>query len=100
MLSEKIVRILNEKINDGFVTNIEVMFDDFYEVLECINDGFNIDIDIVLNYNCYPVYYILLSISYNEDVFEDDNRIDIFLNYIENNNNNMITITSIEDIIE
>lgn len=98
MLSKKIVKILNEKINNGFVTKTEYMFDDFHEVLECINDGFNIDIDIVLNYNCYLVYYILLSISYDEDVFEDDNRINIFLNYIENNN--MITITSIEDIIE
>lgn len=99
MLSEKIIKILNQKINDGFVTNIEIMLDDFHEVLECINDGFNIDIDIVLNYNCYPVYYILLSISYNEDVFEDDNRIDIILNYIENDSN-LITITSIENIIE
>lgn len=94
MLSEKIIKILNQKINNGFVTNVEYMFDDFHKILECVNDGFNIDIDIVLNYNCYPIYYILLSISYNEDVFKDDNRIDIFLNYIENNN--MITITSIE----
>ena len=93
---EKITHILQNEIDRGFVTDIESIFSDIYNILESVNDGFYFDIDIVLNYNCYPVYYIVLSLSYDEDVFESDKRIDYIFNFIENDDN--LTITSIEEV--
>lgn len=88
---DKITALLNKKIKEGLYVELDYIFDDFINLLSSVNDGFDIDIDIVLNYNSCPIYYLVLSISY-----EDDNKIEYIFNYIEDDRR--LIITSMEQI--
>ena len=101
MLKEKIKEItalLNKKIEEGLVIESEYIYDSFVNLLTSVNDDFYIDIDIVLNYNCFPIYYLILSISYEEDsISENEDRVEYIFNYVEEDDKDL-KITSIEEI--
>lgn len=94
---EEVYNVLDNEIDKGFESNIECILDDFYNILVHVNDGFSLDIDIAQEYNCFPICYLILSISYEDDnISENEDRVDYIFNYVEENNS--LKITSIEDI--
>lgn len=90
---EEIYDILDNEIDEGFESNIECVVDDFYNILESVNDGFSLDIDIEANYNCIPTYKFVLSLNYEEDDIEV-----IYILDFEDDDKNNITFLEIEDV--
>lgn len=90
---EEIYDILDNEIDEGFESNIECVVDDFYNILESVNDGFSLDIDIEANYNCIPTYKFILSLNYEEDDIEV-----IYIFDFEEDDKNNITFLEIEDV--
>lgn len=85
---EEIYDILDNEIDGGFESNIECVVDDFYNILESVNDSFSLDINIEASGN-----WIILSLSYEED----DIEIMYMLNFEDDDKNN-ITFLEIEDV--
>lgn len=85
---EEIYDILDNEIDEGFESNIECVVDDFYNILESVNDSFSLDINIEASGN-----WIILSLSYEED----DIEIMYILNFEDDDKNN-ITFLEIEDV--
>lgn len=90
---EEIYDTINDKIDEEFKNNIEWVIDDFYSILEGINDVFNIDIDIEVAGNYYPVYKFILSLNYENDYIET-----IYILDFEEDDKNNITFLEIEDV--
>lgn len=88
---EEIYDTINDKIDEEFKNNIEWVIDDFYSILEGINDVFNIDIEVAGNY--YPVYKFILSLNYENDYIET-----IYILDFEEDDKNNITFLEIEDV--
>lgn len=85
---EEVYDILDNEIDGGFESNIECVVDDFYNILESVNDSFSLDINIEASGN-----WIILSLSYEED----DIEIMYMLNFEDDDKNN-ITFLEIEDV--